>query len=206
MSETFQYSYHATAAAHTASYLLPEVERLLVEHDARRIFEIGCGNGANARSLSARYSIVGVEPSATGVAIAEKQSTNVRIETGSGYDDLKSRFGMFDTVLSLEVIEHLYDPRLFLKRAWDLLEPNGTLILSTPYHGYLKNLALALTGKMDAHFTSLWDGGHIKFFSERTISALLQEQGFRPCAIRKCGRVPALAKSMIVVSKKVTKP
>jgi 2-polyprenyl-6-hydroxyphenyl methylase/3-demethylubiquinone-9 3-methyltransferase len=31
--------------------------------------------------------------------------------------------------------------------------------LSTPDHGYLKNLALALSGKIDSHLSALWDDG-----------------------------------------------
>jgi predicted HicB family RNase H-like nuclease len=52
-------------------------------------------------------------------------------------------------------------------------------VISTPYHGYWKNLMLALTGKMDAHFTALWDHGHIKFWSMRTLGELLREGGVR---------------------------
>ena len=54
----------------------------------------------------------------------------------------------------------------------------GEMIISTPYHGYLKNLALAITGKFDRHFTVLWDGGHIKFWSVKTLTKLLNEFGF----------------------------
>ena len=53
------------------------------------------------------------------------------------------------------------------------------MIISTPYHGYLKNLVLALTNKWDAHLNPFWDGGHIKFWSRKTISRLLSENGFR---------------------------
>jgi len=109
-------------------------------------------------------------------------------------------------VLSLEVVEHLFDPRGFAKTAHDLLKPGGILVLSTPYHGYLKNLALALTGKMDAHFTALWDGGHIKFWSKKTLGMLLTEAGFTNLEFHLAGRIPpvakAKAKSMIVVARK----
>jgi 2-polyprenyl-6-hydroxyphenyl methylase/3-demethylubiquinone-9 3-methyltransferase len=37
-------------------------------------------------------------------------------------------------------------------------------VISTPFHGYWKNIALAVSGKFDDHFTALWNGGHIKFF------------------------------------------
>jgi hypothetical protein len=68
-----------------------------------------------------------------------------------------------------------------------------------PYHGYWKNLALALTGQMDAHFTALWDHGHIKFWSIRTITQLLTEAGFRIIQIQRIGRISPLAKTMMIV-------
>jgi 2-polyprenyl-6-hydroxyphenyl methylase/3-demethylubiquinone-9 3-methyltransferase len=75
-------------------------------------------------------------------------------------------------------------------------------VLSTPYHGYLKNLALAVSGKMDAHFTALWDHGHIKFWSRATLATLLREAGFSRVEFLRVGRIPPLAKSMIAVARK----
>ena len=55
---------------------------------------------------------------------------------------------------------------------------------------------------MDSHFTALWDGGHIKFWSRRTLSLLLDECGFQIIDFEGAGRVPFLWKSMIVVATK----
>jgi 2-polyprenyl-6-hydroxyphenyl methylase/3-demethylubiquinone-9 3-methyltransferase len=63
----------------------------------------------------------------------------------------------------MEVVEHVYNPRKYVACVYSLLEECVVAIISTPYHSYIKNLALALTGKMDAHFTALWEFGHIKF-------------------------------------------
>ena len=71
-----------------------------------------------------------------------------------------------------------------------------------PYHGYWKNLALALTGRMDAHFTAMWDHGHIKFWSIATLGELLREAGFADLRFERVGRIPALAKSMIAVARR----
>ena len=68
--------------------------------------------------------------------------------------------------------------------------------------GYLKNCALAISGKLDAHFTALWDGGHIKFWSRRTLTALLQEAGFQVVSFRGAGRCPWLWKSMLIAARK----
>ncbi|GGC23871.1 hypothetical protein GCM10011363_45530 [Marivita lacus] len=104
--------------------------------------------------------------------------------------------------ISLEVVEHIYAPRDYARTLFDPVEPGGNAIVSTPYHGYLKNLAPALTGKMDRHFTAGWDHGHIKFWSIATLTQLLTEAGFEHIRFRRVGRVPQLAKSMIAIARK----
>jgi 2-polyprenyl-3-methyl-5-hydroxy-6-metoxy-1,4-benzoquinol methylase len=111
---------------------------------------------------------------------------------------MAAQFGRFPIALCLEVIEHVYAPRDLARALFDVLLPGGTAFISTPYHGYLKNLALAVTGRMDAHFTALWDHGHIKFWSPRTLGQLLAEAGFGDLRCSRLGRIPPLAKSMLV--------
>ena len=91
------------------------------------------------------------------------------------------------------------EPRAFARTFLSLIAPGGIGIVSTPYHGYLKNVALALTGHMDRHFTALWDGGHIKFFSIETLGTLLREGGATDIRFERVGRIPQLAKSMMAV-------
>ncbi|XZN99792.1 MAG: hypothetical protein ACM65L_14680 [Microcoleus sp.] len=55
-------------------------------------------------------------------------------------------------------------PKELVKAAKKCLKPGGTLIISTPYHGSLKNLILAITGKMNNHFTVLWDNDRVNSF------------------------------------------
>ena len=168
-----------------------------------RIFEIGCGNGATARMLSELgYDVTGIDPSETGVALAKGGAPKARIEFGSAYDALAAEYGRFPVVISLEVVEHLFWPRQFAKSVFDLLEPGGTAIISTPYHGYLKNLLLALFNKFDSHWGPLWDGGHIKFWSERTLDTLLGEAGFVDVRFVRAGRFGPVAKSMIAIARK----
>ena len=102
----------------------------------------------------------------------------------------------------MEVVEHVYAPRQFAKRVYDLLEPGGVAVISTPYHGYLKNLAIALLDKSDWHHTALWDHGHIKFWSIKTLGQLLTKAGFTDIKFLRVGRIPVLAKSMIAVARK----
>jgi SAM-dependent methyltransferase len=122
-----------------------------------------------------------------------------------GVDDDPSVIGIqsFDVAIATEVIEHLVRPFNLPHFAKQLLRPGGHLIISTPYHGYLKNLILALTNRWDAHLNPFWDGGHIKFWSYKTLSQLLNESGFRIVRFIGAGRLPFLWKSMIVVAQKL---
>jgi 2-polyprenyl-3-methyl-5-hydroxy-6-metoxy-1,4-benzoquinol methylase len=197
------YRYGDPAGAHTSDYLWMLVARELQRRAILRAFEIGSGNGAFARYLAGLgIEVTGIDPSTQGVAIANQANPKLRIEIGSAYDDLRGKFGQFAAVISLEVVEHLYSPRRFASCIANLLEPGGVALITTPYHGYWKNLALALAGKMDSHFTALWDHGHIKFWSPRTLSILLAEHGLLVDDILRLGRVPPLAKSMLVVATK----
>jgi 2-polyprenyl-3-methyl-5-hydroxy-6-metoxy-1,4-benzoquinol methylase len=191
-----EYRYDSASPGHAARYLLPTVLRILP--DSGTVFELGCGNGANAHELAQRgYPVMAVDASTSGIEIAKKAYKDCRFAVGSAYDDLAGQYGRFDIVVSLEVVEHIYSPRLFAAAIRDLLKAGGVAVISTPYHGYLKNLALAASGRMDEHFTALWDHGHIKFWSRRTLSALFQEVGLREIAFHRVGRIPTLAKSMV---------
>jgi hypothetical protein len=53
---------------------------------------------------------------------------------------------------------------------------------------------------MDQHFTVLWDGGYVKFFSVATMTALLESEGFTNLKFKFAGRIPYLWKSMLCSS------
>ncbi len=201
----YRYADAETNASHR--YLLPglvaELARTGLRGAARRLFDLGCGNGSVSRALHDQgWDVTGVDPSSDGIRQAKTAHPGLRLEEGSAYDNLAHRYGTFPVVVSLEVVEHLYDPRLFAETAFELLEPGGRLILSKPYHGYTKNLAIAVTGGFDKHFTALWDHGHIKFWSPTTLGALLVETGFKIQGMKRLGRIPPIAKSMMMVAER----
>jgi 2-polyprenyl-3-methyl-5-hydroxy-6-metoxy-1,4-benzoquinol methylase len=167
---------------------------------ARRLFDLGCGNGATARLLAAEgWAVAGVDPSQEGVAYARASGLDVRV--GSAYDDLATEFGRWPFVLCLEVVEHVCYPHHLARTLFELCEPGALAMVSTPYHGYWKNLAISLVpGTWDRHHHPLNDHGHIKFWSRGTLRALLLQAGFKGVRFRRVGRIPPLASSMIAVA------
>jgi 2-polyprenyl-3-methyl-5-hydroxy-6-metoxy-1,4-benzoquinol methylase len=167
----------------------------------RSICDLGCGNGhISGRLAKLGYQVTGVDASPSGIAIARRAYPNVGFV--EALIDRELNLGQFDLVVSSDVIEHMYRPSDLLEAAHALLKPGGQILLGTPYHGYLKNLVLAATGKMDRHLSALHDGGHIKFFSVRTLSQLMKIRGFEDLSFTFYGRAPWLWKNMICHARK----
>jgi len=196
--------YASGEAACDFALLQPVVFSLLPANGrGQRVLDVGCGNGFWAREITRRgFEVVGIDPSATGIAAARAAVPEMRFETLDAAGDLCDRLGEgpFDFVVSLEVVEHLYSPRDWAAACYGALKPGGRLICSTPYHGFLKNLCLSLCNGWDRHFAPNWDGGHIKFWSRSTLTRLLTNAGFgmEGLEFRGAGRVPYLWKSMVV--------
>lgn len=202
------YLYSSEKPSQSHDCLFPVVDRLIKSIPAGSVvLDLGCGNGSfisNFRSYG--WKLHGTDFSPTAIEIAKANFPEIHFfltDATSSVSDLAQEVGSADGIISTEVIEHLYDPRGFLRNAYSLLKPGGMIVLSTPYHGYLKNLALAATNSMDKHFTVLWDHGHIKFWSRKTLTSVLKETGFTNIKFHGAGRLPYLWKSMVL---QATKP
>jgi 2-polyprenyl-3-methyl-5-hydroxy-6-metoxy-1,4-benzoquinol methylase len=198
--ESSKYTTPGLRDAH--AYLLPSllsVSGYLPPHS--RVLDVGCGNGSLALEFAKRgMTVVGIDLAERGVRIARESCPAGRFEVLAADRNLLEHLGEkpFDLVYSAEVVEHLYDPRSFLQGCYAATKPQGKFICTTPYHGYLKNLAISLAGGWDKHADPLFDGGHIKLFSRRTLSALMVEVGFTKLQFCGAGRYPYLWKSMVI--------
>lgn len=198
-----EFVWQSAGALESHAYLVRPVAKLLREAGARRVLDLGCGNGAFSASLAAHgFEMSGLDHSASGIAVAQRSFPAIAFGRHDLAEPLPAEFaGRFDAVVAVEVIEHLLLPRRLIAAAVRALRPGGRLVITTPYHGYVKNLALALCGRFDEHWHPLRDYGHIKFFSRRTLLALLGEFGLRRVELRTAGRIPLLAKSMIAAAR-----
>ena len=186
-------------------YIFPGLIRLSAVSfgPATRVLDIGCGNGSVAREFANRgCKVVGIDMDEDGVRAARNACPAARFEVLPADVNVLENLGEqpFDLVYSLEVIEHLYDPRSFLAGCFAATRSGSRFVCSTPYHGYLKNLAITALDGWDKHHSPQWDGGHIKFFSRKTLSALIEECGFRALEFLGVGRAPYLWKSMMIAA------
>ena len=201
MAEYKDYGYFNDQPGHTFFYLQQPLLSLLDKKQNKCILDLGCGNGHLVNYLLEQgFNVYGTDASEKGIAIAKNTHPDrffvQDLSTGKLPAELQSI--NFDTIISTEVIEHLYDPQGFVDFCRDALNGKGEIILSTPYHGYLKNLTLSIFNKWDAHLGPLWLGGHIKFWSKGSLSKALTNSGFTVTDFKGCGRIPYFWKSMII--------
>lgn len=204
MTQYKDYGFYNDLPGHTFFYLQQPLLSLLNKDKNRCILDLGCGNGHLVNYLVAQgFNAFGTDASDKGIAIARQANPDRFFVQDLATDQLPEGLAglKFDTIISTEVIEHLFDPAGFIRFCKNTLNGRGELILSTPYHGYLKNLGISIFDKWDPHFSPGWHGGHIKFWSKATLSRILTDSGFSVTDFKGCGRIPYFWKSMIIKAK-----
>jgi SAM-dependent methyltransferase len=169
--------------------LLSEVE------PGERVLDLGCGAGRFVAALrDAGADAVGVE-------IAEAALSRARVVAPGGdlrllEDDgsIPLEHGSVDLVWCSEVLEHVADGAHLLQEARRVLRPGGRLLVTVPYHGRVKNVAIALA-RFDAHFDP--QGQHLRFFTRATLAESLRAAGFSQPEVRAVGGLPLFRESLV---------
>lgn len=141
-----------------------------------RILDLGCGTGELINQLAGKYEeVYGVDSSESGLNEAVRKGYRIaKIDFDN--EILPFADNWFDTVVSLDVIEHVYDPLSLIRELTRVLRPDGELIISTPNIRFWKHiLKLIVLGRFPktTPVTEVYDGGHIHFFTFSDIAHLL---------------------------------
>lgn len=121
-------------------------KKLIQEHTLRYTFarafvknkvvvDLGCGTGYGTQILALNNSrkIYGVDSNAHAIEYAQKHYSHKKIiYKHQDGENTKLPSSVADVVVAFEIIEHVENPKKFLKEASRLLKPGGTLFLSTP--------------------------------------------------------------------------
>lgn len=95
--------------------------------------------------------------------------------------------GVYDLVTLWDVIEHVPDPRAYIRRAAELLRAGGVIVLATPDVG---SVPARLAGRRWVGFKLSEE--HIYYFSISTLTRMLDESGFDVVNVRHVGKYVTL--------------
>jgi len=146
-----------------------------------RVLDIGCGGGILSEPLARLgATVVGADPAIPNIEAAKLHAAgqglaiDYRATTAEALADAGERF---DVVLAMEVVEHVADLNLFVRRCAEMVKPGGLMVVAT-LNRTLKSFALAIVGaeyvlRWLPRGTHQWD----KFVTPNELEIALEQGG-----------------------------
>jgi methionine biosynthesis protein MetW len=168
----------ATAAPYTGGNLRVDLANQVVER-GRRLLDLGCSDGVLGELLKPRFNeVAGVDVSETALVVAKQRGIGThRVnvdETPLPFPD-----AYFDAVTCLDLIEHVFEPRVLVREIARVLAPGGSLYVGFPNMRYALRIKEIIAGrfpKTSGDLAYSYDGGHLHYYTPADVRALLQER------------------------------
>jgi SAM-dependent methyltransferase len=153
------------------------------------VLDVGCGNGHLLYQLRNQYAeLHGLEYSPHRLEQARKNLSSLpfRGVVGSAEEMLEYPSDAFDCVVSADTIEHVPDVYRAAAELFRVLKPGGRLVINTPNIAFIKKRCLLLGGLFPSTSQKneglgsdvLFDGGHLHYFTFRSLGLVLDRAGF----------------------------
>lgn len=145
------------------------IEKYIKKYASGKIlYDVGCGDGKLLSRLSEQWDKHGIEPGQKAVEKCHDLGLNVILGTPIS---IKAN-SVCDVVTCIDVIEHMLDPVSEIKSMYQMLKPDGIILLFT---GNPECLTARLAG---AQWVYLHYVGHVSILSKRALRVILEQTGF----------------------------
>ena len=144
------------------------------------VLDVGCGNGMHSLKAARRCRhVVGVDASLYSLGVALRSSRSLPSPNAAFFAadlerGLPVQGGRFDTVICLDLLEHVHRRDLLLTEIRRALKPGGTMLLSVPNRGTSWKRRLDRAGLF-----SYSDPDHKIEYTLEELEAELAKNGFR---------------------------
>jgi 2-polyprenyl-3-methyl-5-hydroxy-6-metoxy-1,4-benzoquinol methylase len=180
------------------AFLLDRLQALAAaEGRPLRVLDVGCGEAQLTAAVAVEgHEVVGLDVAEEPLRRARTREPGLDLRCVAPNHEWPLPDAHFDVVWAGETIEHVLDTAAWLSELRRVLRSGGSLLLSTPAHGRLRLLALALSGRrFDAHFDPRSD--HLRFYSSRMLVRLLEDFGFERIELRRAGGPPLARRTLL---------
>jgi SAM-dependent methyltransferase len=162
----------------------------LVPADVRRVLDVGCGAGDNARALKERgCGVWGVTLSEAEAELARPHCEAV-VVANTETTPLGLPLDYFDVLLLSHVVEHMIRPDVGLARLAPHLRPGGLALLAVPNMANYRCRFRLLLGDWRREDAGPFDRTHYHFWSYHTVDDLFEGARFR--VVKKSPGDPAV--------------
>jgi SAM-dependent methyltransferase len=145
---------------------------LISQHVSGRILEVGAGRGTYSTYFAERGHLTALEPSeAQCAALRERLSDHPNVVVINAQLDGSAAPGSYDTVVLLNVLEHIADDHRALGDIYESLAPGGKIVVWVPAFE-------ALYGKFDHRI------GHYRRYRRDQLQAVIHNVGFQQVSAR----------------------
>jgi len=162
-----------------------------------RVLDVGCAEGHFAAVLvrgGAKVVALDVAEEPLRRARARHPDLDLRLVAPEAMLPLED--ASFDMVWAGETIEHVADTAGWLSELRRVLRSGGLMLLSTPAHGPLRRLRLALGRRaFEAHFDPRSD--HLRFYTRASLATLLADFGFEEVTVAGGGGLPGARRVLL---------
>jgi methionine biosynthesis protein MetW len=145
----------------------------------RRCLDVGCGAGGLTPLLSEKFTFVaGLDLSQTLVRAATARGMRA-LCADLDEGELPYVDASFDAAICCDVLEHVFDPIVFVRRVVRVLKPGGTFVVSVPNIRYLPRVLSLIAGYFPRTTgdPNGYDGGHLHYFTTQNVAEVFAAAG-----------------------------
>ena len=150
----------------------------LADGHGRRLLDVGAADGLLGRHLTERgWKVTGIEADPAMAAAGATHCERMLVaDLNRGVPALD---GVFDAIVCGDVLEHVADPSEVLRALVRALAPGGDVVVSVPNVAHLWVRLSLLAGRFEYTDRGILDRTHLRFFTRRTLDALLAAADLR---------------------------
>jgi 2-polyprenyl-3-methyl-5-hydroxy-6-metoxy-1,4-benzoquinol methylase len=166
-----------------------------------KLLDVGCGSGSLMFKAKDKFkNVYGIDISPSRIDEAKKkavekfgENNNLHFSVCNINEKIDFPDDMFDAVTSIAVIEHVFDPYYVVSEIHRVLKSGGVFVVEVPNIAYIRHRIDLLFGKLPVTSSPYnwkeigWDGGHLRYFTKKTLCGLLGECGFEVLKVTGSG-------------------